>query len=57
MELCSLQVEKRYRTEVIVGRNAQVTRKKDSPISLARVKPISRDPQNGQLIGWRDIVK
>ena len=23
----------------------------ESPITLARVKPISRDPQNGQLIG------
>lgn len=28
-----------------------------SPLSLARVKPISRDPQNGQLIGGRGIVK
>lgn len=29
----------------------------DSPITLARVKPMSRDPQNGQLVGWRDIIK
>jgi len=43
------------RKEILYRGNSGTSRagdtQEDSPITLARVKPISRDPQNGQLIG------